>query len=277
MRLRNWSLSGGSRVIQLWHGDGFKNMRIKNLKDWSWDKLPLLLSQPMLFRRYYFYISSSSYTSRTFIEPSFYANSSEVKSLGLPRYDVLYEEVKGQNIDIHRELKEKVASVRNSGARKLILYAPTFRRGEDPDFPLTPVNLEVINNFLKERHFFLFVSLHPKFAIDQSLTSLTNIISIPSDFDKYPLFHEFDAVITDYSSTCIEFLLISKPTIFYSYDLEKYLENPGVHKEIWNDFPGPRVKSLDELLSCLDKIDLIWTDNHEIMKKTIYPPQDANS
>ena len=65
----------------------------------------------------------------------------------------------------------------------------------------------------------------------------------------------FDLVITDYSSICLEFLLLDKPTIFYVYDLDDYRHNPGLPEEFWQLVPGPRVQNFDELLGTLDKPD----------------------
>ena len=66
--------------------------------------------------------------------------------------------------------------------------------------------------------------------------------------DTQILIIESKALITDYSSIYIDYLLLDKPLLFYCYDYEHYLEND---REMYFDYenvtPGNKAKNFDEL------------------------------
>ena len=63
-----------------------------------------------------------------------------------------------------------------------------------------------------------------------------------------------DILITDYSSIMIEFGLLSKPIIFFAYDLDNYLSNErGFYLDYKKDLPGPIVYSTEELINAIDE------------------------
>ena len=263
MQLHNWRLSGRSKTIQLWHADGIKKLRRSSA--WSLKKLPQILFSPSLYKRFHFFIASSPYIAENFVCPSFDVPKDKVHITGLPRYDVFFGPIPGAQIDIHLELQEKLDGLRTTHPKKIILYAPTFRREKTSDSQLDHIRFDELNEFLAEKEYVLFVSLHPKFAASQWLRNdFSNIYFINPDFDKYPLLPRFDMVITDYSSICLEFLLLDKPAIFYVYDFEEYKKNPGIPEEFWNLVPGPRVKTFDELCQALEAPDTLATERERV-------------
>ena len=237
MKTINWRYSGGSRTVQLWHADGLKKLDLAPVRSWSHWRQVLL--EPSRLKRFGLFISSSRYMAQKFVGPSFGASENQIKITGLPRYDAFFRTEAGMAIDQHEELKQKMAAARAGGARRLIFYAPTFRRGQAADSPLRQLNLPALDQFLADRNDFLFISLHPKFSTANWRPDgeLKRVFFINPDFDKYPLLPNFDLVITDYSSICLEFLLLDKPTIFYVYDLDDYRHNPGLPEEFWQLVP----------------------------------------
>jgi CDP-glycerol glycerophosphotransferase (TagB/SpsB family) len=246
IQLHNWRYSGGSSMIQLWHADGLKNLELDG-------------------RGFRFFIASSPYIAKHFMAPSFGAPLERVRITGLPRYDIFFKNISGAEIDQHTELEEKLDAVKTKDPKKVIFYAPTFRRGKSPKAQLDHLQLEKLNDFLLKQNYFLFISLHPKFASsDWASSDRSNIFFINPDFDKYPLLPRFDMVITDYSSTCLEFLLLDKPAIFYVYDFEEYKKDPGIPEEFWGLVPGPRVKTFEELLAALQAPDTLGAERKRV-------------
>lgn len=277
MPLRNWRYSGRSKTIQLWHADGIKKLAMKNKI--SIQNFFKFLYNPGLFKKFYFIITSSSYIRENFVCPSFGVTSESVKITGLPRYDSFFKDIKGQNIDLHEELNTNLKQVKSQGAEKIILYAPTFRRGKSLADQLSPLNFEKLNKHLKEKKYYLGVSLHPKFSASNWIPdkSYTNIFFSNPGYDQYPLLKEFDLIITDYSSVCIDFLLLNKPTIFYIYDIEEYRKNEGLAEEFWNHMPGPRVKTYNELISAINMpIETLMSGADEV-RNEIFKYHDGNS
>ena len=67
-----------------------------------------------------------------------------------------------------------------------------------------------------------------------------------------------DILITDYSSIMIEFCVLDKPTIFFTYDLDNYLAcERGFYYNFKKTVPGPIVYTTDELIDVIknDKFD----------------------
>ena len=74
-------------------------------------------------------------------------------------------------------------------------------------------------------------------------------------YDEYPETRDLmiysDILITDYSSIFIDYLLLEKPIIFYTFDLREYEKLRGLVIDYDNDIhtPGPKINSLSEIFS----------------------------
>ena len=63
-------------------------------------------------------------------------------------------------------------------------------------------------------------------------------------------------LITDYSSIMIEYAILNRPIIFFTYDLEDYLANErGFYYDFKTTVPGPIVYSSDELINIIHDDD----------------------
>jgi CDP-glycerol glycerophosphotransferase (TagB/SpsB family) len=261
--LRNWRLSGTTKVIQIWHGDGIKSLSLgrNNISK----HLNKFLYAPNLYAKYHLFISSSHYLAEKFICPSFDIAKEKVLITGHPRFDVFFNDIPGAEIDIHDQLKNDLAEISLRKPKKIILYAPTFRRGNAADSPIQQLDLIQLDEFLRKEDFYLFISLHPKFSTTEWVPknhTLERIRFSNPDLDKYPLLPKFDMLITDYSSICLEFLLMNKPVIFYIYDFEEYKRDPGIQNDIWDSIPGVRVKEFDSLLKTMSSSNELLTSDY---------------
>ena len=65
-----------------------------------------------------------------------------------------------------------------------------------------------------------------------------------------------DILITDYSSIMIEYAILNRPIIFFTYDLEYYLANErGFYYDFKETVPGPIVYTSDELINTIKNND----------------------
>lgn len=277
MRLANWRYSGGCPTVQLWHADGIKKLTFTDKwKSSNWKKV---FWSPGTYKRFSFIIASSSYIRTNFMAPSFCVEEERVRITGLPRYDSLFSEIKDADIDTHTELTKTLKTIKANDSNRILLYAPTFRRGVSLPGQLSPLNLSKLNGFLTNKNYHLVISLHPKFASSNWVPEekYSNIFFSNPGFDQYPLLPEFDVLITDYSSTCIEFLLLNKPTIFYIYDIEEYRKNEGLAEEFWNYMPGPRVRTYEEFTKAIDTDIEVLKKGSDEVRKTIFKYRDGDS
>ncbi len=272
MRLENWRYSGGSRVVQLWHGKSLKKMGFNSPYVFNRNKMSL----PNLFRKFYCLIAASQFLG-DFLVSGFKLPKDDLIITGLPRYDVLFDKIKDSDIDVEKDLMEKLSRAKALGYEKIIFYAPTFR--PDGSSPLEPVDFKALNEVLAKHNYYMIVSLHPKFSTKswQPNDTFSHLDFVETGYDLYPILNQFDLLITDYSSLALDVLLVNVPSILFVYDLEKFKQEMGIHQEIWEQMPGPRVFTFPELLETLDKGLFEWTDKHTQARDIFFTFQDADA
>lgn len=187
-----------------------------------------------------------------------------VRLLGFPRNDFLFKTDKGT--------EEYFDKIKKS---KFIIWLPTFKRhnisvkrrdfDEDKNSDisiLSPGFMEKLNNYLKAKDILLLIKYHPSQNLDYvSLKSYSNIITLTNDqleknnVDLYSLMGKSDALITDFSSVYIDYLLVNKPIGFELGDYKSYKNGRGFIVDNPLDFmPGEKIKSPGDLYTFIDNI-----------------------
>lgn len=177
---------------------------------------------------------------------------SKIKALGLPRMDYYFE-----NHDLDKLKSDFYKKYNISADKKIILYAPTFRDEEKYNNVFSYLDLEKFNSVLGEEYV-LALRLHPKIKnfYKDDISSQGKYIDV-SDFEsEQELMLISDMLITDYSSIMIEYAILNRPIIFFTYDLEDYLANErGFYYNFKTTVPGPIVYSSDELINIIHDDD----------------------
>ena len=267
-----WRYTGGSDIVQLWHGKGMK----KTGHDSGYSlKSRNRFLQANMFAPLSALIASSPYTAKL-MASTFKAPLETIVTTGLPRNDVLFNDIKDAELDSHLALQEKIAAALHSGAQKIFLYAPTFR--PNGSNPIDTLDLAALEQVLANTSAHLFVSLHPKFARKDAvqLSSYHHIEYVEAGFDIYPQLKNIDVLITDYSSLYVDFLLLDRPIIFYTYDIDTYGVEMGLHDDFDTLTPGPHPKTTAELLSALAARDDYREKRHEVQSK-LFTHQDGGA
>lgn len=272
LEMKFWQFTGGSTVIQLWHGKGMKMTGYDSpysLKTRSKFKQAGMFNTPNTL------IASSQYTARL-MASTFGIAEEKIMITGLPRDDVLQKTIEGSGIDSHTELEKIVAREKESGAKKIILYAPTFR--PDGKNPIESLDLPALQKKLEDLQYCLLLSLHPKLSHRnvKIQEQYKNIIPIESSLDIYPQLRLIDMLITDYSSLYVDFLLLDRPIIFYTYDLDDYKVKMGLHEDFINLTPGPHPESQDELVNALCLEDTYQNERQRVVN-TLFAYKDDNA
>ncbi len=185
-------------------------------------------------------------------------DNNECMETGLPRNDDLFKKT---------DIKSRMGF---GGFDKVIIWMPTFRKGlsmndgVESKFGLPTVEdggLEEINAILKEKNYLLILKLHPFAADKLSGLIFSNIVNIkdtdiPKDASLYELIGQTDALITDYSSISVDYLLIDKPICFVIDDIEEYRRTRGFSLEpIENYFAGNKIKDFSQLKQWFSNFD----------------------
>ena len=141
--------------------------------------------------------------------------------------------------------------------KKIILYAPTFRDESKFNNVFDYLNLNKFNEVFSDEYV-LALRLHPKIKnfYQDDISSRGQYVDV-SDFEsEQELMLISDILITDYSSIMIEYAILNRPIIFFTYDLDSYLANErGFYYDFKTTVPGPIVYTSDELIDLIVNAD----------------------
>jgi CDP-glycerol glycerophosphotransferase len=86
----------------------------------------------------------------------------------------------------------------------------------------------------------------------------------PSHQDIYPLLPLADALVTDYSSVYMDYLLLNRPVYFFAYDQQRYCAQDRELFFPYEDMtPGPIANTQEDLLAHLHAGLVLGRDAHE--------------
>lgn len=235
------------QVIQMWHGAPFK------APDEGMRKL-----HTRWFRYYTTVLSTSKFLIPTWSH-HFSFPAEKIFVGGYPRCDLLF--MGNPNYDF-------------GSYKKIILWAPTFRKSKMLGYDDTESNeiipliksteFQQINEVLKGMGCKVVVKLHPSQDLDNyNLVNMDHFILLSQqDFaskgmDLYRFMAQCDAMITDYSSIFVDYLLLDRPLGFTIDDEDEYLANRGFSLENPDSYrAGMKIKNMDEFIKfCKEVVD----------------------
>lgn len=193
---------------------------------------------------------------------------------GLPRNDDLFH------------TNPRVAELANN--RPFIVWMPTFKHHEHStrnDYGvernndislLTKDNMSIINERCKEYNVSLIIKLHPSQDLNfVEFCNLSNIRTITNDslekegINVYSLLGQSNALITDFSSVFVDYLLLDKPIAFELSDRTLYEKGIGYVMDNPEDYmPGARIESVDSFLNFIDDVHN-GVDGFKMERKTL--------
>lgn len=189
------------------------------------------------------YVICSSKNVVPIYSEAFGVDKSKILPLGTPRIDLLLaerniDELRQAFDDLHPECKGK----------KLILYAPTFRENGEADKKLLDnIDMVAFNSQLGDEYQ-LLIKLHPQI---NSSKPVEGAVDVTNGHDIGELTLICDMLITDYSSACMDFALLSKPCIFFAFDLEEYEKERSFYFDYERYVPGEVAKTFDEVIDAI--------------------------
>lgn len=190
----------------------------------------------------------------------FGCTSKKLLTFGYPRYDLM---LKGS--EPAKSFSEKL--LKNSDSDKLILWMPTYRHATSVRLNEETLNNEFnipiidnaerlleLNTYCKENHILIVIKKHYlQIPYDFGENVLTNIVYLENkDLEEnglqlYDFIHYSDALVSDYSSVAIDYLLLDKPLGFTLDDYHAYTESRGwVFEDPLEYMPGQHIYNIEE-------------------------------
>ncbi|MBQ5969142.1 MAG: CDP-glycerol glycerophosphotransferase family protein [Clostridia bacterium] len=229
----------GVVITQLWHAEGvFKKFGL------AIDRPPAVRARECAANQKLTWVVCSSEDVAPYYAEAFGVPESKVLPLGAPRLDALL--APGASERARAKLCEQYPELRG---KTLVLYAPTFREtAAQNDALLTQFDAARFNAALGKTHA-LLIRLHPQVHPDRR--ALTGALDL-TDFDDVSLLiAACDVLVTDYSSICMAFAALGKPTVFYAFDLDRYTSERDFYFDYADYVPGPVVTDFDALLDAI--------------------------
>lgn len=216
------------KVIQIWHS-------LAAIKKFGYQTLdkecgsPTKIAKLMKMHNNYDYIVTGSKAMIPYFSEAFNQDKNKFINTGLPRIDYLIKESKNNKEKILKEFP-------NLKKKKIILYVPTFRKGES-------YYLEQLEDSVDKKSYELIIKGHP-------------LKGIKNQYDKYTsleLLSVADYVITDYSAISIEACVLDIPLYFYVYDIDEYNEKVGLNIDLEKEMKKVTFKDATKLIKDLEK------------------------
>lgn len=238
----------GQTVINLWHGTGVKDTKIKSKDYFDW-------------------LLTTGEAGIIPLSTCLGTSVSKTLPLGYPRNDILLNNVSSG--------KDNPFCPKGEHIKKIILWLPTFRTSINEaisekecdtvtGFPLldTQKDLVAFNEILKEKNVVVIAKIHhlqaekPVFQHKFSnFIILTDKLLSEKGYQLYHVVGKSDALLTDYSSIMVNYLLVNKPMGFILDDLEKYEKSRGL---LFNDvrkvMMGDHIFTKEHLYNFVDKV-----------------------
>ena len=231
--------------IQTWHG----SMAFKAIEKAAQDKLrPEYVKESIAdSKQIDLFLSSNSVQTQEIRD--FFWYDGEIFECGSPRNDMLYRSVQYRD-----KIKQQL------GLRldmKVVLYAPTFR--DDYRMDVYNLDLDRLYSCLSVKmggDWRILVRLHPNVMEKNAVTIGPHSIDVTSYPDMQELLLICDVLITDYSTTIYDTLIMRKILFLYAPDFVEYKGNRGLNS-VYYMLPSQACQTNEELFNNIEQFDEI--------------------
>ena len=247
----------GTKSAQLWHGTPLKKLEHPEGRQMPPPRsyARRLIEEGLRPNKNYDVVIATSEESKQTMETVF-SDAREIAVTGYPRNDVLLSAswLSGLDAEYVRRIKREI------DFQFLFLYLPTYRREGPRELDLFArygFEANTVNQTLRELSAILVIKRHLYDAEadpNSGGARFERIVTLSDEDlpDIYPLLRETAVLITDYSSVFFDYLLLDRPIVFASFDIQQYTKED---RELFYDYdqvtPGPKAKDWPDVLRLL--------------------------
>lgn len=240
------TLRKDTQLLQMWHACGaFKLFGLSELG------IVDHLEQSTRNHRSYTAALASSEGVVPFYSEAFGVDDQVIKPIGVPRTDVFFDPEYGRKI--RERFLEKYPICRD---KKIVLFAPTFRGSGNKTayYPWERFQASEIMSHMPEDAV-LILKNHPfvKKRYEIPLEYQDRILDLSTEENINDLLFIASVLITDYSSVIFEASLLELPILFYTFDLQGYLDSRDIYFDFASFAPGKIVEDQKTLENELRK------------------------
>jgi len=224
------------KVIQIWHAIG-KIKKSGHASAGAVSGRSVSAAKLLNMHENYDHIIAGAKVWNYYYCESFGVTEERLLNYGLPRIDYLINTAEANRerfLAENPQLKEK----------KIILYAPTFRRNMEAKW-------DQIIDKVNYSKYALIIKNHPSQRIYGDKPQ--GDVHYFDDWKTMDLISVCDYVITDYSAIALEAAVLNKKTYYWTYDYEEYLANNGLNINLYEAASGHVYADIRELLKAIDE------------------------
>ncbi len=241
-------------VINVWHGIPLKRIGHASLD--MQDKLEALGQEHAKCRA----VISSSKVDTMAMACAFYPLSyNDVWKTGLPRNDFILRDEDALPADFGEQLSLLRDMLQG---QQLVLFVPTFKHAQaNGYYHFSDAELDRLAGWLGKHNAVLGVREHMADKAHTYFSMLAGIGAIDLGNRWFPnvevLYREAALLITDYSSSFIDFMLTGKPMLSFAYDYDNYVnEERGLFYDLDQVFPGAVCRNFEQLAEAMESVPM---------------------
>lgn len=237
-------------VVQVWHAAGA-------LKRFGVDtRTPIAEPERTFLHRYYDAVVVGGEWTRAPYAAALRTPLERVVALGSPRTDLFFDEAA-----MAGARARMLARYPALAGRRVILYAPTFRGRGVAKRATAGLDAVRLRAALPDDDA-LVLKTHPNLDPAATATDGYDVVADPTQ-DINDLLALADILITDYSSSVVEFALLRRPIILLVGDLAEYEVDPGLYLDYRTEMIGTQVTDTDGVIEAIrtDRFDLSGYDD----------------
>jgi len=276
----NFWLTSGAKLINLYHGLPLKKIEFdidsgvlqrKYAKTMNTTRLHRQLFFPAAYRVPDLMFAPTPKMEEIF-RSAFRLRGDAIVNCGSPRTDQFFDD------DTFLSLNDENFISDTASDKKIYIYMPTFRDTGGEFFSKQNFDFDALNKTMQKLGGEFWIKAHPAAGVENiDLSQYDSIKLLPSNIDMYPVLKRSYALVTDYSSIYIDYLLLDKPIYFYCFDLEDYKKNcRSMYFDYDETTPGDKCLNFSSLLTSIEKDNdefsaqrdeiknLFWGSNYQL-------------
>ncbi|MFE2295311.1 CDP-glycerol glycerophosphotransferase family protein [Streptomyces sp. NPDC059452] len=241
--------------LQTWHGSAYKRMGLDETRV-RLQNAPRRQRLQQAVHRFDHFLVRSEHDVAT-LARAYRLPEDRLLRTGYPRNDALIAERTRTETEGRLPRPPLAEALGLDDHRKVVLYAPTFRRGPAAGGKRNRRRLLLDVREFAERFgdtYTLLVRAHYLETARLPVCPPGTVVDVSRHHDVSEILALADVLVTDYSSIMFDFALLDRPVLLYAPDLDTYAAERGSYFDLREKAPGPVLATQDELFAELAEL-----------------------
>lgn len=238
-------------IIQIWHSIGKMKKSGHQTVGKASGRNSVYASMLNMHENYDYIIAGAEFWNPYYCA-SFNVKENKLLNFGLPRIDYLLDTETSNRKKFFEEYPQLEG-------KKIVLYAPTFRRNMKSRW------YEIVDNINWNEDYALIIKKHP--GGERYTKRMHENVYYIDDWKSIDLISVCEYLITDYSAISLEAAVLKKKMFFWIYDYDEYIEKNGLNINIKTEMAPYAFGNIKDLVACMKNENYSEDFLHSFRKK----------